>query len=386
MFRRHRDLNPPDTVPHPRRLWLGLGGLIGLTTVLGMASRPTADPAPTAILEAGPPAHHMAIAPTIEGAPTATPLALTMGQLMTAPVDPQRLGFDPDKVLTTFDSGRVIPRADGRIERNYTITARDQRIELAPGVFYDAWTYNGRIPGPTLRATEGDVVQVTFHNAGSQPHSIHFHGIHPADQDGLEAVEPGQTRVYEFPAGPSGIHVYHCHIEPLDEHIDRGLYGFFIVDPRTPRPAAHELAMMMNAFDIDGDGENDIYAVNSAPFAYYFHPIPLIVGERVRIYLGNMTDLDPLNSFHLHANLFWLFRTGTRAQPDEYTDTVELGQGERHILEFTYPTPGEYMFHAHQAEFSAKGWMGCLSVRPVSTTAAPTGVCHAAPMAGMDAH
>jgi FtsP/CotA-like multicopper oxidase with cupredoxin domain len=74
-----------------------------------------------------------------------------------------------------------------------------------------------------------------------------------------------------------------------------------------------------------------------------------------------MTEIDLVNSFHLHATFFDLFRTGTRATPDEYTDLVEMGERERHILGFTYPTPGQHMFHTHQAEFSDRGWMGCFA-------------------------
>lgn len=359
--------SPPRSARTPGRLvrglqWIVLGGSACLAVLLGILGLPSglSESAPAASPTALP--HTMAgMTPPAPGASstipdaTPTPLALSMGQLMAGLVDTHTLGFDPTAILTDFDWGRVTHLPNGQIRRDYTIVERDRRIELAPGVFFDAWTFNGRIPGPTLRATEGDLVHVTFINTGSEPHSIHFHGIHPADQDGLEAVAPGAQRVYEFTAGPAGLHLYHCHIEPLTQHIGRGLYGVFVVDPRIPRAPAQELVMMMNAFDLDGDGENDIYAVKSVPFAYYPHPIALTVGKKVRVYLANMTDLDPINSFHLHANLFWLFRTGTLAQPDEYTDTVMLSQRERAVLEFTYTMPGEYMFHAHQPEFSEKG-------------------------------
>ena len=69
--------------------------------------------------------------------------------------------------------------------REYTLTATDREIEVAPGVFFPAWTYNGTVPGPVLRATEGDLLRVRFVNAGSHPHTIHFHGIHPTNMDGV---------------------------------------------------------------------------------------------------------------------------------------------------------------------------------------------------------
>ena len=89
--------------------------------------------------------------------------------------------------------------------REYTLTAIDREIEIAPGVFFPAWTYNGTVPGPVLRATEGDTLRVHFVNAGSHPHTIHFHGIHPTNMDGVfEIVPPGGEFTYEFEARPVG--------------------------------------------------------------------------------------------------------------------------------------------------------------------------------------
>ena len=116
-----------------------------------------------------------------------------------------------------------------------SIFAVDREIEIAPGVFFPAWTYNGQVPGPTIRATEGDRVRVTFLNQGSHPHTIHFHGWHPPEMDGSlpeHQVMPGDTFVYEFDAEPFGLHLYHCHAVPLKRHIHKGLYGVFIVDPQ----------------------------------------------------------------------------------------------------------------------------------------------------------
>ena len=70
-----------------------------------------------------------------------------------------------------------------------------------------------------------------------------------------------------------------------------------------------------------------------------------------------MLEFDPINNFHLHANMYQLYRSGTSLTPDEYTDMVTMSQGERGILEFTYKYPGPYMFHAHKTEFAEKGWM-----------------------------
>ena len=93
-------------------------------------------------------------------------------------VDPAVNGFDPMKILTDFDTGTVSKLADGRTLREYRIYASNKTIEIAPGVTFPAWVYNGRVPGPTLRCAQGDRVRVIFVNGSDHPHSIHFHRGH----------------------------------------------------------------------------------------------------------------------------------------------------------------------------------------------------------------
>jgi len=178
----------------------------------------------------------------------------------------------------------------------------------------------------------------------------------------FEQVPPEGEFVYEFTATPFGLHLYHCHTMPLRRHIAKGLYGVFIVDPKPLRPEANEMVMVMNGFDVNFDGANEIYAVNTVPFAYQERPITIRRGERQRIYLVNALEFDLVNSFHLHGNLFDVFRTGTRREPHELTDTLMMCQGERHVIEFTYEDEGPFMFHAHQSEFAELGWTGVLDV------------------------
>ena len=256
---------------------------------------------------------------------------------------------------------RETPRPDGSLLREYEIYAVDREIEIAPGVFYPAWTYNGEVPGPTIRATEGDRIRITFLNQGRHPHTMHFHGWHPPEMDGaLEAhqVLPGEQFVYEFDAEPFGLHLYHCHTVPLKRHIHKGLYGVFIIDPKKSRPPADELIMLMNAFDTNFDNDNEVYAVNTVANYFLTEPIRVTVGRLVRIYLVNVTEFDLVNSLHLHGMFFDVYRTGTSLIPHDNTDTVMLCQGERAILETTFRYPGMFMFHAHQSEFAELGWMG----------------------------
>jgi FtsP/CotA-like multicopper oxidase with cupredoxin domain len=280
-------------------------------------------------------------------------------------VDHARNGFDPSEILTDFDPGEISTDSSGNTVREYEFLAVDKEIEVAPGVFFPAWTYNGRVPGPTIRATEGDRIRITLVNASAHPHTIHFHGFHPAGMDGVPGAgeaKPGETFVYDFTALPFGTHHYHCHSLPLAQHIARGLYGAFIVDPKEGRPDANEMVMVMNAFDTNFDGENEVYAVNTVAFAYVDKPIPIGAGDLQRVHLINITEFDPINSLHLHANFFHLYRTGTSLTPNEFTDTISMAQAERHMLEFVYPEPGQFMFHAHQTEFVDLGWMSFFEV------------------------
>ncbi len=301
-------------------------------------------------------------------------------------VDVAQLGIDPSEFATTFDYGEATTMADGTVVREWEIVAFDREIEIAPGVFFPAWTYNGQVPGPTLRANEGDKLRIHFVNSGSHPHTIHFHGIHSAHHDGVTGIgrgdiEVGETFTYEFEAKPFGCHLYHCHTTPLKRHIHKGLYGAYIVNPdpakhgekakhRHPdHPESHEwqeFVMVMNAFDTTFDAGNEVYAVNSAAFHYMKHPIPVDRTRPVRIYLINVTEFDPINSFHLHANFFDYYDHGTTLEPTLRTvDTISQVQGQRGILEFTYQDhePGLYMFHAHVTEFAELGWMSVFDVR-----------------------
>lgn len=277
-------------------------------------------------------------------------------------------GFNPTEILTDFDYGKVTTLEDGRILREYDIYVINRDIEVVPGISYPAWTYNGRIPGPTIRCTEGDLLRITLRNGSSHPHSMHFHGVHPAAMDGVPGtpglIEPGESFTYEFDAEPFGLHLYHCHAFPLARHIAKGLYGAFIIDPKSGRPPAQEMVMVMSGFDVDFDDGNDFYAVNAIPFHYQQHPIPIKVNEMVRIYLVNILEFDLVNSFHLHANFFNYFPTGTSLTPIEYTDTIMQTQAQRGILEFSYKYQGLYMFHAHNTEFAELGWTGNFEVVP----------------------
>ena len=321
----------------------------------------------------------------------------TVGQ-----VDHAANGFDPHELLYDFDYGEV-KEENGRIVREWNIYSLDREFEIAPGIFFPGWVYGtetaaasrraghivGQCPGPTLRCVEGELLRLHFTNVGTHPHTIHFHGIHSARMDGIPGVgpgliNPGHSFTYEFEAKPFGCHLYHCHTLPLKRHIHKGLYGAFIVDPDPEKYSGeekeiaktrnhqypesqnvNEMVMVMNGFDTNFDGDNEVYAVNSIAFAYMNKPIQIRTDQLQRLYLVNVTEFDPINSMHTHANFFDYYDHGTTLQPTLKTiDTVMQCQAQRGILEFSFEgfEPGLYMFHAHQSEFAELGWMGFFEV------------------------
>ncbi|MGH2812096.1 MAG: hypothetical protein ACRDI1_05220, partial [Actinomycetota bacterium] len=104
--------------------------------------------------------HRHALAQEFEGA------HFHLGNVAVGQVDTTR--FDPMAYLRDFDRGEVSTDASGRTVRTFRITALDLEIEVAPGVMFPAWAYQSAtsphalVPGPTLRATQGDLVRVHF--------------------------------------------------------------------------------------------------------------------------------------------------------------------------------------------------------------------------------
>jgi FtsP/CotA-like multicopper oxidase with cupredoxin domain len=365
------------TVSRRQFLKAGSAGLAGIAGILGLRSQTS----PTAVLAQDDNEHTIAHS----------------GAGAVGTVDYAANGFDPHEILVDFDYGEL-SQEDGRTVRTWNIAALDLEFEIAPGIFFPGWVYGsatsaaskraghiaGQCPGPTLRCVEGELLRVKFTNAGSHPHTIHFHGIHSAFMDGIPNVGrgnimPGETFTYEFEARPFGCHLYHCHAFPLKRHIHKGLYGAFIIDPDPDKysgeekeiaktrnhqypenKAFQEMVMVMNGFDTNFDGDNEVYAANSIAFAYMNDPIKIKQELTQRIYLINMTEFDPINSLHIHANFFDYYDHGTTLKPTSTTiDTIMQCQAQRGIVQFTFSgfEPGRYMFHAHQSEFAELGWM-----------------------------
>ena len=207
--------------------------------------------------------------------------------------------------LTHFNCGHVSKDESGRTVRQFTlIVEENQKIPVSyEGHILDAWTFNGTVPGPTIRVTEGDLVRIRVINSNenSNPHSLHTHSIHFAKNDGVSmggypggAISPGRSYTYEFIAQPYGVYPYHCHVDPIADHINRGLYGMMIIDPKEPRPQMSEMAMLLNGYDLDLDMEGP----TKLPPAALFQTI-----EQGDTEESNMTEGAISNETNMDANM-----------------------------------------------------------------------------------
>ena len=346
----------------------------------------------------------------------------------------------PVEYLTYFNCGHISKDESGKTVRQFTlIVEENQKIPITyEGHIFEGWTFNGTIPGPTIRATEGDLVRIRVINSNenTHAHSLYSQPTHYVKNNAFTmtgqpggTISPGRSFTYEFVAGPYGVYPYYCHVEPMADHINRGLYGMMIIDPKEPRPQMTEMAMLLNGYDLDLDLEgpitlppvdsidgvetnlplnsssnnntnagmnmsnmndvpipsipesgnsestsrekrvNEIYTVNGKAFDYMMNPIVVHTGEPYRVYIVNMLEFDSVNSIHKHGAMFDYYSAGTNKTADYLTDIVTLTNGDRGIMEFTYDYPGTYMFHAHQTLFTDLGWMGLFDVRgtPIST-------------------
>lgn len=141
--------------------------------------------------------------------------------------------------------------------REFKLEAKKGRWQLVSGVETDAYTFNGTVPGPTIRAKEGDTIRVILTNSLPEETSIHWHGLHvPNEMDGVpsftqHAIKPGETFTYEFVANHAGTYMYHSHFNSIDQ-IDKGLYGLLIIDPQDPGKAKYdrEYTMMFGGWNV----------------------------------------------------------------------------------------------------------------------------------------
>jgi FtsP/CotA-like multicopper oxidase with cupredoxin domain/zinc transporter ZupT len=243
----------------------------------------------------------------------------------------------------------------------YTLTASVFPWGLYPGVTVEAWGYNHQVPGPLLRFTVGDRVEIVVHNKLPQPTTVHWHGMAvPNAMDGLPGVtqppiSPGGTFTYRFTVTPQmiGTHHYHSHVND-DFQMDQGLYGPLIVDPApsvegsasTTNAREIDALYVISAFKIGSSEEENAFVLNGKAFP---EAPALIVpqGAKVRLRLIN-ASAEQSHVMHLHGYTFQIAALdGNPLATPISANTVTLGAAQTADIVFTADNPGVWMFHCH---------------------------------------
>jgi FtsP/CotA-like multicopper oxidase with cupredoxin domain len=223
-------------------------------------------------------------------------------------------------------------------DRRFTLTAQETRIRLSSGKTVEAWTFDGKAPGPELRVRQGDLVEVTLVNEDIEDGvTLHWHGIDvPNAEDGVagltqNAVRPGERYTYSFRAEQTGTYWYHSH-QVSSEQVRKGLFGAFIVEPRE-QEEAREVTVMAHSWE---NGDDRVAAIGTSDTLERRIVTP---GTPVRLRLVN-TDSYPV-TFSLTGAPFKVAAIdGTDLNaPTNLTDTrLELAAGGRYDVTFTMPS------------------------------------------------
>lgn len=282
----------------------------------------------------------LALAGCQQQAPAAPPAPAVTGAAPAAHLDHGTL-----MATNTRGNQPLEPRVEGPV-KVFDLKASVVQWEAAPGEFVEAWAYNGQVPGPLLRVTEGDTVRVNFTNELPEPTVIHFHGpTLPNKMDGVpgvtqEVVPTGGRFVYEFTANPAGMFMYHTHHNSAVQE-PKGLYGLFQVDPKAggqhPDVEAYQVISEFGGF----------FAINGKAFPAT-EPIETRVGQNLLIHLANVGQMS--HPMHLHGHSFKVVATDGHPVPPglELTkDVMNIGPGERYDLLVEADNPGTWVFHCH---------------------------------------
>jgi len=262
----------------------------------------------------------------------------------------------------------------------------EKRIEIAPGVSQLMWTYNGEVPGPTLRGKVGDRFEVTLVNHGSMSHSIDFHASEVAPNVAMRMIAPKQTLVYKFEATHAGIYLYHCGTPPIIQHMAMGMYGAVIIDPPNLPPVDHEYVLVQSELYRETDPSQPIdynqlvgdrpdgVAFNGYVNQYAERPIRVEPNRQIRVWVVDAGPSD-IVSFHVIGTIFdTVYKEGEYLiRPDRDrggSQALDLAPAQGGFVEFTLAVPGRYPFISHKMADASKGAAGEFAARAASTSAA----------------
>ncbi len=267
--------------------------------------------------------------------------------------------------------GIALPAAAAH--KSFTLTVENKRVTIGTGLSYDAWTYNGSVPGPVLRVRQGDDVTLALVNPTSMAHGL---DVHAGELANLHFAAPaGQRNLsYTFRAAVPGVFLYQCSAIPALSHVANGMYGMMIVDPRGgwPDGKAHEVMLVQGEFYgtpddkglVAGDSRKqmeerpDFVVFDGMVDRYVEHPIPIKVGELVRVLFVNAGP-NLLSTFHVTGAIFsTVYRGGNPADALHGLASFEVGPGDGAVFEFRVHEPGDYAFIDHAPARPLKGAQG----------------------------
>jgi plastocyanin len=246
------------------------------------------------------------------------------------------------------------------------------------------WTFNGTVPGPTLRFTEGENITIRFINKDDRNrHTIHFHGNHDDKNDGVHPeiafnetyhYNTTGTYLYNITAEPAGALMYHCHAIPTSNHIRMGMYGAMIIDPKEkPLEPAREFVMVMSEYNNELKPSEFIakYYLNNGYYDQYMedHPLELNNNEMLRFYIINIGISIPY-AFHLHSTTFNAYPSGLLSNGPIHVQTIPVAPGDATIVEAKWKYPGYYLFHSHGFQ-EENGNMGMVHVKDSGNKSTP---------------
>jgi nitrite reductase (NO-forming) len=252
----------------------------------------------------------------------------------------------------------------------------EKDITVAPGYVVHAWTFGGTVPGPVIRVTVGDTVNVHLRNDGKMPHSIDFHASLTAMDHQMIAINPGQTFTYTYKAEFAGVWMYHCGTAPTLHHIANGMFGMVIVEPKGGLPKVdHEYAFVQSEWYLGGQGQPvdymkasagnpspDFVVFNGVAAQYKDNPIPVKAKDRIRVFvLDAGPNID--SSFHVVGTIFDTVRKEGVAllagnDGNWGSQAVDLSPAQGAIIEFNIPEDGSYAFVTHAFNFVGRGAVG----------------------------
>jgi nitrite reductase (NO-forming) len=257
--------------------------------------------------------------------------------------------------------------------KSFTLTVENKRITIGTGLSYDAWTYDGAVPGPVLRVRQGDEVTLRLINPTSMAHGLDTHAAQIAPNLHFAAPNGQRNLSYTFRAEVPGVFLYQCSAIPMLSHVANGMYGMMIVDPRGGwRGKAHEVMLVQGEFYgtpdnkglVAGDSRKqmeerpDFVVFNGMADRYVEHPIPIKAGELVRVFFVNAGP-NLTSTFHVIGAIFsTIYRGGNPADALHGLSSFEVGPGDGAVFEFRVHEPGDYTFIDHALARPLKGAQG----------------------------